>query len=95
MTHDPQARVVGQHLTSPGGRDLPRRGSDRQAAHGAGNLGVDQGRGMHGAREAPDGTRYGAFSGDGGGRDLDLQLAAALLLERTRSSEIDCAGFFG
>src|SRR5215472_3928231 len=51
MTHDPQARVVGQHLTSPGGRDLPRRG-DRQASHDAGDLGVDQGRSMDGAREA-------------------------------------------
>jgi hypothetical protein len=29
MTHDPQARVVGQHLTRPGGRDPLRRTGDR------------------------------------------------------------------
>jgi hypothetical protein len=33
-------------------RDLPRRGGDRQAAHDAADLGVDQGRSMDAAREA-------------------------------------------
>jgi NAD(P)-dependent dehydrogenase (short-subunit alcohol dehydrogenase family) len=35
MPHDPQARVVGQHLARPGGRDPLRRAGDRQAAHDA------------------------------------------------------------
>src|SRR5215472_17022263 len=29
MTHDPQARVVGQHLTCAHSRDAPQRASDR------------------------------------------------------------------
>jgi hypothetical protein len=54
MTHDPQARVIGQHLTSPDRRDPSRRAiaSPRTTLETSASSGQEHGRCARGASAA-------------------------------------------
>jgi hypothetical protein len=53
MPHDPQAGVIGEHLSRAVRTDAHRRfRRDRQAADNAGYLGIDQRRSVDGPRQA-------------------------------------------